>query len=585
MDTPYLLFEFRNAEGAIEPLLFKDPVRVLQTNLIEEVPSILAQLDKAAEHGFYSAGFVSYEAAPAFDAAMKVHSAGSMPLVWFGIFSEPQKPDFLNEQKLDAETGYQVSGWQMARSPEIYQQGIEEIKKAIEEGDTYQVNYTERLHADFTGNDYAFYRQLVRNQQASYSAYLKIGKQRILSASPELFFQVQNGQLITKPMKGTAPRGLTLEEDKVRIAELLASDKERAENLMIVDLLRNDMSRLAERGTVKVDALFEVETYPTVHQMTSTVKAALAPELTIVDWFNALFPCGSITGAPKISTMQTIADLESTPREVYCGAIGYMTPAKDAVFSVPIRTVVIDQDKGKAHYGVGGGVTWDSTSEGEFRELYTKAQVLTAHRPEFKLLESLKLEQGKYPLLNFHLKRLIDSAAYFSFQAEEQEIANRLFELAEELPESIYKVRLLLGSAGEISLEAQEITALKKPLKYAVAEKPVDSSNPFLYHKTTNREIYDKAAENLPSQAFSVLLWNEKEELTEFTIGNLVVEKAGEFFTPPVKCGLLAGTFRQKLLDAGDITEKTIRKHELGEYDAVWFINSVRGWLKMELLV
>lgn len=580
MNKPHLLFEFRNQRGKIEPLVFSNPVRILQTHNIEEIPAIMEKIDKATEQGYYAAGFVSYEAASAFQPAMKTREIGVLPLIWFGIFEEPQIP----KKEMPAPEEYTVGKWHMAGSPEAYQEGIKKIKNAIEEGDTYQVNYTERLHADFSGSDFAFYRQLARNQQADYGAYLNLGSHSILSASPELFFRVDNGRLTTKPMKGTAPRGKTLEEDKSRIAELLASDKEKAENLMIVDLLRNDMSRLATKGSVKVDKLFEVETYPTVHQMTSTITAELAPDLKIFDWFKALFPCGSITGAPKISTMKTIAELEATSREVYCGAIGFITPEKDAVFNVPIRTVMIDKEKGNARYGVGGGVTWDSTSEGEFRELQTKAEVLTARRPEFELLESLKLENGSYPLMSYHMKRLKDSAAYFKFSLDEEKLTARLSELAESSPHGIFKVRLLLGKSGEFNIEAQETAEIAEPITCALAASPVDSTNTFLYHKTTHRQVYEKAAEATPPEAFSVLLWNKTGELTEFAIGNLVVEKNGEFFTPPVSSGLLPGTLRQKLLDAGKIKEKIILKEELGEYETIWFINSVRGWLRVELI-
>ncbi|WP_033542558.1 aminodeoxychorismate synthase component I [Planococcus sp. CAU13] len=580
MKRPYLLFEFQNAQGKIEPLAFSEPLEILQTRDLKEIPSIMQKIDEAAEQGLYAAGFVSYEAAPAFHPEMKVRETGSLPLIWFGVFKGP-----------DAETGelaeteeYTVGGWQLAGSPERYKNGIASIKNAIEEGHTYQVNYTERLYADFSGDDRAFYRQLARNQQAGYGAYLNIGEQSILSASPELFFRAEGGRLKTKPMKGTAPRGRTLEEDKVRVAELLASEKERAENLMIVDLLRNDMSRLAKRGSVNVVKLFEVETYPTVHQMTSTIEAELAPELNLMDWFRALFPCGSITGAPKISTMQTIAELESSPREVYCGAIGFLTPEKNAVFSVPIRTVVIDQEEGRARYGVGGGVTWDSTLEGEFNELHTKAEVLTARRPEFRLLESLKLEDGNYPLLAYHIARLLDSAAYFNFTADGEAVERRLQGLADEFPRGTFKVRLLLAKNGDITAEAQETAPIAEPVQCALAAEPVDSGNAFLYHKTTHREIYENAAKGAAPNAFSVLLWNEKGELTEFTIGNLVVEKEGEFYTPPLSCGLLAGTFRQQLIDAGKLKEKVILKEELDSFDAVWFINSVRGWLKVDMV-
>lgn len=579
MLNPYLVYEFRNEEGEIEPLLFSEPLQILETNVLAEVPGIMEDVEKAIGEGFYAAGYVSYEAAPAFHPEMQVLPGGEMPLVWFGIFKEPKK----NFPVPEEHQPYQVSEWQMASSVGRYKKGIQRIRQAIEEGDTYQVNYTERLVAEFTGSDFALYRQLARNQRADYGAYLNLGRFRVLSASPELFFKVRAGKLTAKPMKGTAPRGRTTAEDRDQITALLASEKEQAENLMIVDLLRNDLSRLAKPGTVKAAPLFTVETYPTVHQLTSTVEAELDETLTILNWFQALFPCGSITGAPKISTMKYIAALEQTPREVYCGAIGFITPAKEAVFNVPIRTVTIDQEKGMARYGVGGGITWDSTSEGEYRELQIKAEVLTAKRPVFSLLESLKLEDGKYPLLRYHLARLKDSLSYFNFPGNIPEIAQELMALAKKYPTGTYKIRLLLDGNGQTELQTQKISAIKEPVNCMLAASAVDSRNPFLFHKTTHREIYDKASDKLPDNVFSVLLWNENQHLTEFTIGNVVIEKNGRFFTPPVSCGLLAGTFRQQLLDQKLIEEKVIHKEELKDCDAIWLVNSVRGWLAVEL--
>lgn len=577
MPNPYLMFEFKNKEDAAEPLAFTDPVQVLQTHDLSEVPTILESVEKAVGEGFYAAGYVAYEAAPAFHPEMVVHEGAELPLVWFGIFPKPEPPKTEGE-----EDEFEVADWRLAGSEELYRNGIARIKDAIEEGHTYQVNYTERLQADFTGSSRAFYRQLARNQQAGYGAYLDLGRYQILSASPEMFFRVDDGSITTKPMKGTAVRGRTAEEDREQAERLLSSEKERAENLMIVDLLRNDMSRLAAPGSVKVSKLFEVEAYPTVLQLTSTVEAELSPNLSVFDWFSALFPCGSITGAPKISTMQTIAKLESSPRGVYCGAIGFITPDKNAVFSVPIRTVVIDSENGTAQYGVGGGITWDSTPHGEFEELYAKAKVLTARRPEFSLLESLRLEDGKYPLLSYHLKRLSLSAAYFGFHADADKIEALLAKLAGQCPDGIHKVRLLMGRTGACTAEAQPALPVAGPVKAVLAEEPVDSSDPFLFHKTTHRKVYE-AAQLAAGDAFTSLLWNENGELTEFTIGNLVVEKDGCFFTPPATCGLLAGTYRQQLLDSGKITERVILKDSLGEWDAIWFINGVRGWLKVDL--
>lgn len=574
--APYLQFDFVKDDGTPEAVAFTEPHAVLEAKSLEDVAAIFEQVDRYTSQGYYAAGYVSYEAAPAFHPEMAVHEGAEMPLAWFGIYSETQAP------KPADNADYEVSAWALEGSVPEYKNGIQKIRQAIEEGDTYQVNYTERLTAGFKGDAQAFYRQLARNQQADYSAYLDIGRHQILSASPELFFRIDGSRIRTKPMKGTAPRGRTNGEDEAILDVLLESEKERAENLMIVDLLRNDMSRLAKPGTVQVPKLFEAEKYPTVHQLTSTVEGELPDGLSVFDWFKALFPCGSITGAPKVSTMRYIAGLEQTPREVYCGAIGYITPEKNAVFNVPIRTVVIDQDKSAARYGVGGGITWDSTSDGEYEELLTKARVLTDQRPEFALLESLKLEDGTYPLAARHLERLKKSAAYFRYALDEEAVMGQLESLASEHPEGLFKARLTLGRNGEIELAAQPAAPIEQPVRCALAKAPVDSNDPFLFHKTTNRRVYEQH-QNQARNAFSVLLWNEREELTEFTIGNLVAEKDGRFYTPPVSSGLLAGTYREQLLEEGRIETKVLKKDELHTFDALWFINSVRGWMEAEL--
>lgn len=574
--APYLQFDFVKDDGKPEAVAFTEPHAVLEAKSLEDVAAIFEQVDRYTSQGYYAAGYVSYEAAPAFHPEMAVHEGAEMPLAWFGIYSETQAP------KPADNADYEVSAWALEGSVPEYKKGIQKIRQAIEEGDTYQVNYTERLTAGFKGDAQAFYRQLARNQQADYSAYLDIGRHQILSASPELFFRIDGSRIRTKPMKGTAPRGRTNGEDEAILDVLLESEKERAENLMIVDLLRNDMSRLAKPGTVQVPKLFEAEKYPTVHQLTSTVEGELPDGLSVFDWFKALFPCGSITGAPKVSTMRYIAGLEQTPREVYCGAIGYITPEKNAVFNVPIRTVVIDQDKSAARYGVGGGITWDSTSDGEYEELLTKARVLTDQRPEFALLESLKLEDGTYPLAARHLERLKKSAAYFRYALDEEAVMGQLESLASEHPEGLFKARLTLGRNGEIELAAQPAAPIEQPVRCALAKAPVDSNDPFLFHKTTNRRVYEQH-QNQARNAFSVLLWNEREELTEFTIGNLVAEKDGRFYTPPVSSGLLAGTYREQLLEEGRIETKVLKKDELHTFDALWFINSVRGWMEAEL--
>ncbi|WP_082232482.1 aminodeoxychorismate synthase component I [Halobacillus massiliensis] len=575
MNLPKLQFDFENFKGDKERIEFAEPVCVIIARSINEVETSFKKAEKYLQEGYYVAGYVSYEAAPAFDEAYKVHESPCWPLVWFGVFNKPEEQ---GKTKTSAE--YKVSDWTLEDNFESYQEGIQQIKAAIEAGDTYQVNYTTRLSADFSGDAFSFYRQLAANQKSGYGAYLDLGDGRkILSASPELFFRRSGNTLKTKPMKGTAKRGRTLEEDEKLKSFLRQSEKEQAENLMIVDLLRNDLGRVAVPGSVHVSRLFKVETYPTVHQMTSTVEAKVEKDLTLWEIFSALFPCGSITGAPKIRTMEYIAGLEQSPREVYCGAIGYITPEKEAVFNVPIRTVMLDGSK--AVFGTGGGITWDSTPYGEYEELQMKARLLSERRPDFQLLESMRLENGAISLLPYHIKRLKETAQYFNYTLDERELRKTIDQLSQDYKNGAYKVRLLVSENGRIATEAAEITEDLTEAEAFLADSPVDPSNPFLYHKTTYRDVYNTRKKGRNGL---VLLWNEDEELTEFTIGNLVVKANERFLTPPVKSGLLRGTCRESLLNQGIIEEQIIFKKDLCSLDEIWMVNGVRGWVRIHLV-
>lgn len=546
-----------------------------------------------------------------------------MPLLWFGIFSEPDHA-YVNRTR-----SFSLSDWQPDVSQHEYRTAISQIKNAIKKGITYQTNYTLQLNARFQGDAISLFTQMKNAQVANYSAYIHTGEFSVISASPELFFHLKDNVLTTKPMKGTVKRGKTFEEDREKAEWLYQSEKNRAENIMIVDLLRNDLGMIAEIGTVHVEKLFEIEPYPTVHQMTSTIKAKLKSNTKFVDIFKAIFPCGSITGAPKASTMKIIAELEKAPREVYCGTIGFITPDKEAIFNVPIRTIIIDNKSGKATYGVGGGITWDSTAEDEYNEVLAKSSILEVDFPEFQLLESILLENGKYFLPEEHLERMKKSAAYFQFHFDEEKIKQSLYKLASDNGQGLYKVRLLLEKNGDIFTEIHSIglgqTGVKpieradsfmehaapslverpkiiladKPIEQAdsfmehaapplverpkvvLADKPIKHENIFYYHKTTNRKIYSQFQSQKPD-IFDVLLWNEEMELTEFINGNVVLEIDGKLWTPPVKSGLLAGTYRGFLLKQGKISEKTLKLADLNTCTKIWLINSVRKWVEVE---
>lgn len=574
---PVLSFEFASINGEVKPLTFTNPIKYIIATSIKDVLPCFQLIEDALQDGYYVAGYLSYESAPAFDLHYKVNKDSKMPLLWFGIFTRPE------ETSLSSSGQYSLSEWEPSITIDDYQKDISSIKKFIEEGNTYQTNYTIRLHSKFNGDDISLFERLKNAQSSNYCAYLNIGEYRILSASPELFFHLKDDQITTRPMKGTISRGKTAKEDIEKREELYHSVKNRAENVMIVDLLRNDLSVVSKPGTVQVEKLFEIEMYPTVHQMTSTITSTVNDQTSLVDIFKALFPCGSITGAPKISTMDVIQKLETTPREVYCGAIGFITPEREAVFNVPIRTVVINSATGEATYGVGGGITWDSTSTGEFEEILAKASVLKEEKTEFQLLESLLLQDGKYFLLTEHLNRFENSAKYFNFPVNLDAIKQGLLEYAKDFEKGDYKVRLQLDRSGDFSLEAQEITEQKAPFRVTLADRPVNKEHLFLYHKTTKREVYSQYQSKFPDM-YDILLWNEDEEITEFTNGNVVLEIDGHLWSPPIESGLLGGTFREHLIKEGKIKEKTLTISDLKKCTTLWFINSVRKWIQVELI-
>jgi para-aminobenzoate synthetase/4-amino-4-deoxychorismate lyase len=533
---------------------------------------------------------VAYEAAPAFDPALGVRTGSAagdrIPLLWFGLFRSPRR---LPGGGVPGAGAFRVSEWQPSLARAEYEGRVRAVRAAIADGATYQVNLTLRLRAHFAGDDFAWYRTLRDAQRAPYAAYLDLGRWHILSASPELFFRWDpgSGRIVTRPMKGTSRRGRWLEED-ARHAEILRSSaKERAENVMIVDLLRSDLGRIAAPGTVRVPELFTIETYPTVLQMTSAVEASPRPGTTLDDVFAALFPCGSVTGAPKVATMGLIADLEDSPRGVYCGAIGYVAPGGEAVFNVAIRTVVVDAETGTAAYGVGGGVTWDSTADAEYREIEAKAAVLTEPARDFDLLETLRLEGGEYYLLERHLARLSASALYFGVPLDEAEVRAALLSYAGARRRIPRRVRLVVAPDGAVRVEGVPLNSLSpdEPLPVSLARSPVSRSDRFLFHKTTRRAVYDERRRAGGDGVFDVLLQNEEGEVTEFTTGNLAVamEAGLPWWTPPRGCGLLAGTLRAELLERGVLRERVIRVDDLAHASRLYFLNSVRGVLPVRL--
>jgi para-aminobenzoate synthetase / 4-amino-4-deoxychorismate lyase len=551
-------------------LYFSRPHRIIVATKLEQVQDALNEVERLVEDsGWHAAGFVSYEAAPAFDSTLDTHGGDGFPYLWFGLYPQPQSVSLPQS----AQPKY-LPEWRPAIDEVAYRAAIERIKQHIAQGLTYQVNFTMRLRAAFDASPWEYFLQLAGTQNR-HGAYLDTGQYVICSASPELFFELDGETIVCRPMKGTAMRGRTTQEDQTQAGWLRNSEKNRAENVMIVDMIRNDLGRIARTSSVLVPELFQVERYPTLWQMTSTVTAMTKASLSEI--FGALFPCASITGAPKVSTMKIIHELEGTPRRIYTGSIGYFAPGRKVSFNVAIRTAVVDRQAHEAEYGAGGGIVWDSSSGAEYAEALLKARVLSDRRPQFSLLETmLWMPQEGIHLRNRHIDRLLDSADYFDFAVVKADIEECLDRLS-SAPHGPQRVRLLLSGEGKIEITHTPLSLEMKTIRACLADGPVDSGDPFIFHKTTWREIYDNARSAHPD-CDDVLLYNERGELTEFTIGNLVVELDGKLLTPPVECGLLPGTLRAELLETGKITEQVISVHRLKECTKIHRVNSVRGW-------
>jgi para-aminobenzoate synthetase/4-amino-4-deoxychorismate lyase len=578
-------FDALGSHGEGRSFVFRRLASVVEAWTLAEVVPALQAVERAVAEGLHAAGFVAYEAAPAFDPALSVRgvdeSAGPLPLLRFALFRDRMEGRPPSAEEADGE--FSLGVWTPSVTEEHYAEAVGRIREWIAAGDTYQVNHTFRLRASFTGDDAAAYARLVLAQRAAYSAHLRFGAVSILSISPELFFRWEGDALTLRPMKGTRPRGRWPAEDAALAAALLASAKDRAENVMIVDLLRSDAGRVAVPGSVDVPRLFEVERYETVHQLTSTIRARTRPGTRLSDLFGALFPSGSITGAPKIRTSRLIAELEDSPRGVYTGAVGFVSPG-EAIFNVAIRTLVIDRRAGTAELGVGSGITYDSDAAAEYRECLSKAEFARRAPNDFHLLETLLWEpENGFFLLGGHLDRLRESARYFGFRCDREEIERRLADGVSSRLTGPRRVRLLLTREGGVSVEVSPLPVSEEPVRVALAGEAVNSEEPLLYHKTTRREVYERRAAERPD-CDDVLLVNERGEVTESTIANVVVETAGERLTPPLACGLLPGVFRAELLRRGAVAERVLTPADLQRAEAIWLVNSVRRWRRAVLV-
>ncbi|HLK54587.1 MAG TPA: aminodeoxychorismate synthase component I [Candidatus Angelobacter sp.] len=570
--------------------LFLKPIRVIAVNHLNEIPAFFAQIEAALANGLYAAGYFSYECGyhfERFDGPLP--TSDGPPLAWIGIYSNPivfdhepgrftgSDPVTASAQNPEQLPGAVVDHVTLEIGKDEYCARILEIKERIASGETYQVNFTDRVSFDLSSSPAATFAALAKQQPVAYSAFLNVADQHILSFSPELFFRIDNGRIVTRPMKGTMARGLDSDEDMQAAVRLQNDEKNRSEHVMIVDLLRNDLGRICAIGSIQVDGLFSIEKYETLLQMTSTVSGVLRPQISYYDIFRSLFPSGSVTGAPKIHTMEIIRELERTPRGAYTGAIGFISPHGASIFNVAIRTLVLKD--GRAQMGVGGGIVADSDPAEEYRECLLKASFLTRARRDFQLIETMLWEKDFF-LLSMHLERLESSAAYFNFACDRNGILLRLHELSKSFTAGkSYRVRLLLSSNGSFTVEDSELHAEQYGGCVRLSNVRTFSSDVFLRHKTTQREIYDRQyAEARAAGLDEVIFQNERGEITEGAISNIFIRKSGKMITPPLSCGVLPGVFRRYLLETdANAEERIVTMEDLKAADAVFLCNSVRG--------
>ncbi|MDP8218534.1 MAG: aminodeoxychorismate synthase component I [Candidatus Theseobacter exili] len=561
--------------------LYHKPEIVICSNTSTELEECLGKVEKATKEGFYAAGFLSYEAGSYLMGLDEEPKTFTFPLIWFGIYpsfsSLPVRKDaFL----LSGEGAINPSS---SISKQEYIKAIEKIKDLIAAGDTYQVNYTYKLLFPFNHPPGIFFEHLLSIQDVPYAAYINSSDFTILSLSPELFFRVVPPNIEVKPMKGTASRGSVSEEDRKKAARLKRSPKNRAENIMITDLMRNDLGQICKPGSIHVPELCSVEKYSTLFQMISTVRGQLRKDVKLSKIFKSMFPSGSVTGAPKWHTMEIIHSLEKEPRKIYTGSIGYASPDGSSSFNVAIRTLLINRSEQKAELGIGGGIVWDSVAEKEYNESLLKAAFI---EQPFQLLETILWTPEKgFFLFDLHCSRIKQSANFFSFSFDEKRYVKTVKSSIDKRRTTPLRIRILLSKSGDITIETHPLSNNQSQVKKVCFSRTRTSTDTiFLYHKTTRRNLYNKAWKNANDKGFfDVIFLNERKEITEGTVTNIMVKNGGEFFTPPVKCGLLNGVFRQHLLDDPDfqIEEKVIYFEDILKADEVFLINSVRGMVKV----
>ena len=589
-----LLWTGRQDSENFKSLLFLHPEDILVCRRQEDIPGVFDKIQTCLKKGLFVTGYITYEAGYAFEESLKNLIPPGGILMWLGVYrrpaifkAAPANLSIKTNHSLSRQN-YELIPLGLDVSERQYQAAIAKIKNYIAQGQTYQVNYTIKKYFNLRGSPYALFSQLCRNQEVSYAALIKNDYEYILSLSPELFFRLHNGALTVRPMKGTVERGKSAQEDYARAFSLKAAPKERAENVMIVDLLRNDLGRVSQTGSVKTKSLFDAQRLNTIWQMTSTVTSRLKGDLSCYDIFANIFPSGSVTGAPKIRTMGIINELEHSARGVYTGAIGYLGPQQEGAFNVAIRTLHIDRKSKKCELGIGSGIVWDSQATKEWQECQAKSLFLHDGARDFQLIETMALKKGRVFLLDYHLERLEESAYYFNFNFQRSKALNFLRKFIRKLnPGCDYKLRLLLFPDGSLMITPERLkhSRCRNP-KVVFAIGATSSQDIFLYHKTTRRHLYTLEHTRCRQRGyFDCIFKNEKGQITEGAISNIFIERGSKLFTPALSCGLLNGVYRRYLcaLSPASIKERILYEDDLFRADKIYLTNAVSGIIRVNL--
>lgn len=599
-----ILIVFEDTKHQNQKIVFDHPVGEAKAETLSEVYSCLQKMEDLRSQGYYLAGYISYEAGYAFLPRMISHSLPDYPLIHFYAFKEKKQGDLVgshlsvftrtlkdSDRPQEAELAFecprenaQVTSQQaklfdfkLSEDLQSYSKKIKQIHDYQKSGDTYQVNYTVRQRAQLLGSCESLYENLKKYQKVEYSAFLKLPRWTMISLSPELFLRKSGTTLTSKPMKGTVQKFSDAIRDDEAKKFLLKDEKTISENVMIVDLLRNDLARVCVPATVEVKKLFDIESYETVHQMVSTIECQVDPNIKLSDLFVAMFPCGSITGAPKLKTMEIISELEGDQRGIYTGAIGYIAPDNDMCLSVAIRTLVVDAEN-NVTMGVGGGILIDSHSESEHQECEIKSQFLKKVNSSFYLIETFLGSMEGFQHLDLHLRRLKASATCLGFIYNEEQIKSSLNPFLNQMRGGQYKLRLTLQQDGSCKVEGSLLQSLPPHLKVGISAEVVDAAYPFFRWKTSERELYEREYARAQSKGYyDVLFFNKEGNLSEASRHNIFIKKNNKYLTPPLSAGALPGVMRSLFIESSGAEEKELTLQDLKAADEVLLTNSVRG--------